>query len=560
MNIAGAGWLQSLLVSPESAASGMLLGTLGSKSAIVRQMKSSVLIEHLKLVLGPDTVLTDDASIELASMDIYSAGPRPLAVVRPTSADQLVLAVASIGEADCVMVPRGGGVSYTGGIVPPEAGSVVIDTSALDRILRVDDVDMYVTVEAGCTWQTLFEELSPRGLRVPFWGPLSGSKATVGGSVSQQAVLWGSGRYGPSSESVLGLRVVVASGEVITTGTGAIEGAIPNYRHFGPDLTGLFLADSGAFGIKSEVTLRVMRVPAAQGFASFAFADRHGLLEAMAELARAELVVAGFGLDPVLTEQRVRRGSLSQGIDAVRSMVGKSSNKLGAIRDAVRMAAKGRGFLESGTYTLHVMAEARSQAGLAVDLERIDKICAEATKVDNTVPKLLAAKPYASLTSALGPEGQRWAPLHVLVPFSRASAAWDQIEELQTRHTPAMETHHVEMGYMTGTISNSMMLIELVMTWPGPLTAYYRHAIDAAKLKRYPDYAPDPDADELVALIRNELVDLFAELGGSHLQIGRRYRYFDRLNPETQDLLMSLKRQVDPKNLMNPGVLGLVQP
>ena len=129
-------------------------------------------------------------------------------------------------------------------------------------------------------------------------------------------------------------------------------------------------------GVKATVTLRLMRTPEAQGYASFTFAERAHIVDAMAELARSDLVVAGFGLDPVLTEQRVRRGSLAQGVEAVRSMVGRSSDKLRAVRDAVRMAAHGRGFLEAGTYTLHVLAEARSERAVQDDLQAIRGRCA----------------------------------------------------------------------------------------------------------------------------------------------------------------------------------------
>jgi hypothetical protein len=115
----------------------------------------------------------------------------------------------------------------------------------------------------------------------------------------------------------------------------------------------------------------------------------------------------------------------------------------------------------------------------------------------------------------------------------------------------------VEIGFMFGTVSNTTLLIELVMTWPGPRSMYYDSRIPATKLRRYPDYDDHPEADELVSVLRDELVDLFADRGGAHLQIGRRYRYLDRLAPETRALLIDLKRSVDPDGLLNPGALGL---
>ncbi len=527
------------------------------------------LVDALRREIGPDRVTTDGADLDFYAADIYSAGVRPAAVVLPQGTEQLADAVRLITTGGAAVVPRGGGVSYTGGVTPPSAGSVVVDTSGMNRILRVESEDLHVTVQAGCTWQTLWETLTPMGLRTPFWGPLSGSRATIGGSVSQQAVLWGSSRYGPSANSVAGLEVVVADGSVVSTGMGALNPSLGAWRHFGPDLSGVFLADCGALGVKATVTMPLMRVPTHSGFASFAFESRHAFVGALAGLARADVAVTAFGLDAVLTDQRIRRGSLAQGASAVRAMIAGSSNKLRAVREAARMAARGRGVVDAGSCSLHVMAEARSAAAVDADMAEIRKICTEGaasagsgavrpggTEVEATVPRLLWSRPYGSLTSALGPEGQRWAPLHVLVPLSHANPMWDRIDALAQRHSEAMSDLEVELGVMVSTVS-TMMLLEVVITWPGPRPAVYDRLVEPAKLRRYPTYPPNPAADGLVAEIRDELVDMFAAEGGAHLQIGRRYSYLDRLAPPTRHLLEALKAHLDPDGLMNPGVLGL---
>ena len=134
---------------------------------------------------------------------------------------------------------------------------------------------------------------------------------------------------------------------------------------------------------------------------------------------------------------------------------------------------------------------------------------------------------------------------------------WEHVQAFAARHENAMTEAGVEIGFMFSTVSRTTILIELVMTWPGPRSIYYDRQIPASKLQRFPDYDDSPEASEFVASLRNELVDLFAEHDGAHLQIGRRYRYFDRLAPETQELMAALKHAVDPQNLMNPGALGL---
>jgi hypothetical protein len=145
-------------------------------------------------------------------------------VARPVSVDQLCRAVALATGAGHSVLARGGGSSYTAGFVPDRPASMVLDMRSLDRVVAVDAANMRVTVEAGCTWQALLAELEPQGLRTPFWGPLSGAVATVGGSLSQHAILWGSARHGISADSVIGLDIVLADGTLLATGAGAAPG------------------------------------------------------------------------------------------------------------------------------------------------------------------------------------------------------------------------------------------------------------------------------------------------------------------------------------------------
>jgi D-lactate dehydrogenase (cytochrome) len=104
--------------------------------------------------------------------------------------------VALCNEAGAAIVPRGGGMSYTDGYLPVRPLSVTFDLGHLNRIVHIAAEDMYVTVEAGCTWDALNNALAPLGLRTPYWGPVSGGRATVGGALSQNSVFWGAARRG----------------------------------------------------------------------------------------------------------------------------------------------------------------------------------------------------------------------------------------------------------------------------------------------------------------------------------------------------------------------------
>ena len=196
--------------------------------------------------------------------------------------------------AGLAVVPRGGGMSYTLAHTPARAETLVVDLRRMDRIVECNLADRYVTVEAGVTWAQLMERLRGTGSWLTFNGTLSGLHATVGGTLAQNSA--GLGR-GWLSEAVLGLEVVLGDGRVLQTGSGAAEGTAPYYRNFGPDLSGLFLCDSGAFGFKTRATLRLDPVPGGTAFGCYAFDDARPMIAAELEMARTGLISECIGAD-----------------------------------------------------------------------------------------------------------------------------------------------------------------------------------------------------------------------------------------------------------------------
>ncbi len=105
------------------------------------------------------------------------------AVARPGSTEELAAALKAIAPAGLPIVPRGGGMSYTDGYLPRQPDSIMVDLLRLNRVLEVNPEDCYVTVEAGATWKELCDALEPHGVRTPYFGPLSGLRATIGGAL-----------------------------------------------------------------------------------------------------------------------------------------------------------------------------------------------------------------------------------------------------------------------------------------------------------------------------------------------------------------------------------------
>ena len=243
---------------------------------------------QLAAIVGADNITTEAAACALHSEDVFAVSPHRFAlVVAPQSTERLAAVMAAAHAAGVSVAPRGGGMSYTGGYLPASDHSISLDLTAMNRIIAISADDMTVTVEAGCTWAVLNAALADHGLRTPFWGPMSGIYSTIGGGVSQLNAMFGAGHHGTSSESVIAMTIVLADGRLLRTGARGPDGDTPFYRHFGPDLAGLFCGDCGTLGIKAEITLRLMRAPAHEGCASFSFKTGRDLLLAMAEMARA---------------------------------------------------------------------------------------------------------------------------------------------------------------------------------------------------------------------------------------------------------------------------------
>ena len=303
------------------------------------------MIKAVAAIVGADSVLTDEQSCTFYSQDIYTKTLPALAVVRPGSTAQVAGVVAAATQRGHAVVARGGGMSYTSGYVPAEPDTILLDLGKLNRVIECNTEDMYVTVETGCTWKKLHEALKGTGYRTPYWGTLSGIKATVGGGMSQNSIFWGSGRYGSAVDSVLSLEVVLADGDDTGyRGRTPRNMDLPFFKHYGPDLTGLFCCDTGALGIKTRVTLQLVPELTARRFASFDFADYRDMAGAMSAIARADLAAECFGFDPFLQGQRLQRESLVKDVKTLAGVMKASGGVVAAVRDGVKTAVAGEGF------------------------------------------------------------------------------------------------------------------------------------------------------------------------------------------------------------------------
>lgn len=522
------------------------------------ELRSDALIDALRGIVSASDLKTSVEDRDFYSSDVYSAGVRAACVVTPASVEVLRSVVGVCTSLGHAVIGRGGGLSYSSGYLPERPQTVIVDLSALNRILEINETDMFVTVESGCTWRELYVALEQRGLRTPYFGPMSGYLSTVGGALSQGSVFLGSTQYGTSSESTLSLDVVLADGSLLSTGSasGRIRPS-PFFRTYGPDLTGLFLGDAGALGIKVRATLQLLPFPRENRFLSFSYAAADPMLEALAAIARSGLVAECFGTDPYVQSRRIHEQNLAKDLGYLKAVAQREASVLAGIGAAARMAWKGRRSLGGESFVLNAVVDEASPEAADAHVAIVRAIGARHGKeFEATVPRAIRSLPFTYPNDILGDRGERWVPTHALAPHSRAQEVTRAMESYFDRHEALLKRHGIEWGYMVFAVANRTTLIEPLFYWPDRRVPYHERMIEPQHLARLPVLDANPQASAAVHELRTGLIELFAELGCAHLQIGKAYPYLQHRQPAALKLLEDIKRSVDPTRLMNPGALG----
>ncbi len=223
----------------------------------------AAMIEALRARFG------ERCSTALAVREQHGRDESPF-VVRPPDAvvycesSEAVAAVVALADRYAVpVIPFGVGSSLEGHQLAVQGG-VSIDLGRMNRVLRVDADDLTVSVQAGVTRKQLNDEIRHTGLFFPI-DP--GADATLGGMAATRASGTNAVRYGTMRENVLALTVVTASGEIIHTGTRARKSSA------GYDLTRLYVGSEGTLGVMTEITVRLYPQPESIAAAVCSFAD-----------------------------------------------------------------------------------------------------------------------------------------------------------------------------------------------------------------------------------------------------------------------------------------------
>jgi D-lactate dehydrogenase (cytochrome) len=208
-------------------------------------------IEEARALLG-ERLSTGSSVLEIHSHDeAYSTPALPDAVAFPESTAEVSELLKICRRYKCPVVPYGIGTSLEGHVIPIQGG-ITVDTSKMNKVLKINESDFDAVVEPGVTRTQLNDELRATGL---MFTVDPGADATIGGMASTRASGTNTVRYGTMRENVLALEVVLPDGQIIHTGSRARKSSS------GYDLTRLFVGSEGTLGIITKVTVKLFGQP-----------------------------------------------------------------------------------------------------------------------------------------------------------------------------------------------------------------------------------------------------------------------------------------------------------
>ena len=417
------------------------------------------------------------------------AVPPPAAVVFAESTEDVAAAVKLCSEYDTPVIPFGVGSSLEGHLLAVQGG-ISIDVGRMNKVLAINPEDLTVTVQTGVTRKQLNEEIKSTGLFFPI-DP--GADATIGGMSATRASGTNAVRYGTMRENVLALEVVTASGEIIRTGTRAKKSSA------GYDLTRLFVGSEGTLGVMTEVTLRLYPIPEAISAAICSFPSIADAVHTVIEMIQLGVPIARVEL-----------------IDANTVRMVNAHSKLGLREEPMLL-------MEFHGSPLGVKEQAETVQELAGN--HGGKAFEWATTPEERT-RLWTARHNAYFAAIQSRPGCRAISTDTCVPISRlADCLLDSVAEADASGLPYFLVGHVGDGNF-----------------------HFGYLLDPN----------DPKERELAEQLNHQLVARALAMGGTctgEHGVGLHKMGFlvDEAGVGAVEMMRTIKRALDPKNIMNPG-------
>ncbi len=448
-------------------------------------------IDQLAVVVGPDSVLSDPADRWPYGYDNSRRHALPGAVVFPTTHEQARDIVHLCNRATLPIVPRGRGTGTTGAAVPVQGG-LVVSLERMDRILAVDPANRVMVVQPGVTNQQVQTAAAEHGF---FWppDPTSAAFCTIGGNLAYNSAGPRAVKYGTPRENTLGLRAITGAGEEIWTGVYTTKGVV------GYDLTRLLIGSEGTLAIITEATLKLTPLPEAVLTLQAVYDSIRSAAVAVSRIMAQPVTPYALEFMDSAAIEMIRNYSKAElPTNAGAMLMIEVDGPAGCIAhalEAVQRAAEGPGLVEVR------VARTREDAARLWETRK-----ALSPALRNIAPKKINED--------------------VVVPVSNIPALIEGLEKLAREFAITI----VNFGHA----GNGNIHVNLLID-----------PSDAAQMS-----AAERCLDRVFSLV----LELQGTLSGEH-GVGLEKRDFigREIDPVTLDLMRRIKRQFDPRNILNPG-------
>ncbi len=236
----------------------------------------------LKSIVGEENVAVDRQDMLCYSYDATQMEFLPDAVVYPDGAREVSLILKMANSENIPVFPRGAGSGFSGGSLP-KGGGIVLVTTRMNRISRIDTENLIAVVEPGVVTFQLQQEVEKLGLFYPP-DPASLRFSTLGGNVAECAGGPRAVKYGVTRDYVLGLEVVLPNGDIIRTGGETMKGVV------GYDLTRLICGSEGTLGVITSIVLKLLPLPETKKTMLAVFSSIDGAAGAVSAIIRGKII------------------------------------------------------------------------------------------------------------------------------------------------------------------------------------------------------------------------------------------------------------------------------
>ena len=245
-------------------------------------MLSQNIAKELNNIAGKENITTSREDLICYSYDATNQKFLPDAVVFPKSAEEISLILKLANREAFPVIPRGAGSGFSGGSLPVEGG-VVVSLERMNKILKIDTDNLVAIVEPGVVTGDFQEEAENMGLFYPP-DPSSLKFCTIGGNIAECAGGPRAVKYGVTKDYVLGLEVVLPTGEIINTGVQTAKGVV------GYDLTKLIVGSEGTLGIVTKAVLKLLPLPEATKTMFAVFSDMRDAANTVSKIISSKII------------------------------------------------------------------------------------------------------------------------------------------------------------------------------------------------------------------------------------------------------------------------------